>query len=93
MIREGINAAFLMTDPIKQVQIQNLALAIASAFLVPPAAVVIEAALLFCWSFGESILDLRELFHGGKIALIKTPENWKLSLNNLADLQIGRAHV
>lgn len=89
MIREGINAAFLMTDPIKQVQIQNLALAIASAFLVPPAAVVIEAALLFCWSFGESILDLRELFHGGKIALIKTPENWKLSLNNLADLLQG----
>lgn len=89
MIREGVNAAFLMTDPIKRAQAQNMALAIASAFLVPPAAVIIEAALLFCWSFGESILDLRELFHGGKVPLIKDSKNWQLSLNNLAELLQG----
>lgn len=89
MVREGINAAFLMADPVRRAQIQSMALAIASAFLVPPAAVVIEAALLFCWSFGESILDLRELFHGGKVPLIKNSENWQLSLSNLADLLQG----
>lgn len=89
MVREGINAAYLMTDPAKRAQVQSLALAIASAFLVPPASVIIEAALFLCWSFGESILDLRELFHGGKVPLVKYAGNWQLALENLADLMEG----
>lgn len=89
LIREGVNAAFLMADPIKRGQAQGLALAIASAFLVPPAAAVIETALLFCWAFGESILDLRELFCGGRVPLVKDSQSWQLSLNNLADLLQG----
>lgn len=61
-----------MTDVSKRAQIQALALAVASGFLIPPAAVVIETALILCWSFAESIVDLRELFHGGKVsALLK----------------------
>ena len=89
LIREGVNPAFLMGDPVKRTQVQSLALAIASAFLVPPASAVIEAALLFCWSFGESILDLRELFHGGKVPLVKNSQNWQLSLESLSDLLSG----
>ena len=89
LVREGVNAAFLIADPAKRAQMHGLALAIASAFLIPPAAVVIEAALLFCWSFGESILDLRELFHGGKVPLIKNSGNWQLSLDNLAHILEG----
>ena len=86
MVREGVNAAYLMTDPVKRAQVQSMALAIASAFLVPPASVIIEAALLLCWSFGESLLDLRELFHGGKVPFVKHAGNWQLALENLADL-------
>ena len=89
LVREGVNAAFLMADPAKRAQMHGLALAIASAFLIPPAAVIIEAALLFCWSFGESILDLRELFHGGKVPLVKNSGNWQLSLDNLAHILEG----
>ena len=44
LVREGVNAAFLMADPAKRAQMHGLALAIASAFLIPPAAVIIEAA-------------------------------------------------
>ena len=75
LIREGI--------------IQALALAIASGFLIPPAAVAIEAALILCWSFAESILDLRELFHGGRVPLTKTAATWQLSLENLPNLLEG----
>ena len=55
LVREGVNAAFLMADPAKRAQMHGLALAIASAFLIPPAAVIIEAALLFCWSFWRKV--------------------------------------
>ena len=86
LIREGINISSLMTDAAKRSQIQALALAVASGFLIPPAAVVIEAALILCWSFAESIVDLRELFHGGKVPLVKMPADWQLSLENLPNL-------
>lgn len=78
-----------MADAGKRAQIQALSLAIASGFLIPPAAVVIEAALILCWSFAESILDLRELFHGGRVPLTKTAATWQLSLENLPNLLEG----
>ena len=46
-IREGVNFACLMADNVKRTEAQALAAAIASGFLVPPAAVVIESALLY----------------------------------------------
>ena len=72
-----------MADAGKMAQIEGLALAIASTFLIPPAASVIEAALILCWTFAESILDVRELFAGGKVPLVKSSDDWELSLGNL----------
>ena len=89
LIREGVNFAGLMADPVKRAQAEGLSLAIASTFLVPPAAFVIESALLLCWSFAESILDVRELLDGGKVGLMKNAENWQLSLENLPHILQG----
>ena len=86
LIREGANAIYLAGDSEKMTQVKLLASAIAGTFLVPPAAVVIEAALVACWAFAESILDVRELLSGGKIPLKKTPADWQLSLENLPTL-------
>lgn len=86
LIREGVNLAHLVSDSQKRLQAEILSLSIASGFLVPPAAAVIEGALLLCWSFGESVLDVRELFHGGKVPLVKKASDWQLSLENLPNL-------
>lgn len=86
LVREGINFAHLLADPGKRAQAGALAAAIASAFLVPPAAVAIEGALLLCWAFGESILDVRELMCGGKVPLVKSSSDWQLSLEKLPSL-------
>ena len=88
-IREGVNFACLMADSTKRAEAQALATAIAAGFLVPPAAVVIETALLLCWAFAESVLDVRELFAGGKIPLVKTSAEWQISLSNLGNLMEG----
>ena len=89
IIREGVNFAALLADGVKRAQAESLALAIASTFLVPPAAAIIEGALLLCWAFGESILDLRELFDGGRVPLVKNAAQWQLSLENLPYLLDG----
>lgn len=86
VIREGVNLACIMADSVLRAQVEALSLAIASTFLVPPAAGVIEAALLLCWSFAESILDVRELLAGGKVPMVKKGAEWQLSLQNLAYL-------
>ena len=86
LIREGVNAAALAADPGKMSQVRALASAIASGFLVPPATPAIEAALVLSWAFGESILDVRELFDGGRVPLIKDASNWQLTLQNLPRL-------
>lgn len=89
LIREGVNMVHLVSDGTKRAQAAGLASAIASAFLIPPATGVIEAALLLCWAFGESILDVRELFDGGKVPLVKSAADWQLSLENLPELLNG----
>ena len=89
LIREGVNIVHLVSDGTKRAQAAGLASAIASAFLIPPATGVIEAAILLCWAFGESILDVRELFDGGKVPLVKSAVDWQLSLENLPELLNG----
>lgn len=89
LIREGVNMAAILADSSKRMQVQALAVAIASAFLVPPASAAIEAALMLCWAFAESILDVRELFAGGKVSLVKSADEWQLSLDNLQNLLDG----
>lgn len=89
LIREGVNIVHLVSDGTKRAQAAGFASAIASAFLIPPATGVIEAAILLCWAFGESILDVRELFDGGKVPLVKSTADWQLSLENLPELLNG----
>lgn len=86
LIREGVNAVCLASDSVRRAQAEALAIAIASGFLIPPAAGIIEGALILCWAFGESILDVRTLFAGGKVPLVKNASQWQLSLDNLPAL-------
>lgn len=83
LIREGINFMYLVTDSVKMAEVEALSLAIASSFLIPPASGIIAGALILCWSFAESVLDVRELFAGGRVPLTKDMLNWQLSLENL----------
>lgn len=89
MVREGVNFGYLLSDSVKRAETRALALAVASTFLVPPAAGIIEGALLLCWAFAESVLDVRELFAGGKVPLVKSSQDWQISLGNLPYLLDG----
>lgn len=87
-IREGVNFTFLYADPQKRAQSAALAAAIASGFRVAPSVEVIERALLFCWAFGESVLEVKALFDGNQVPKTKNPQNWILPLENLSNLPI-----
>ncbi len=85
-VREASNMIYLMTSPARSAEADEMALLISSVLLMPQAAPLVSLLLKLCWSFGESILDLRELLKGGKVPLLKDDSSWKLSLNALSGL-------
>lgn len=85
-IREGINFVYLLGDSAKRAEASALAAAIAASLMIPMAESLVEMLLLVCWAFAESVLDVRELFAGGKTPLVKTSQTWQISLSNLGEL-------
>lgn len=85
-VRETANLLYLYSSPSKKAQADALATTLASALLLPVAQPIISLALLSCWAFAESLLDIRELLKGGKISLLKNDQSWQLSLENLPDI-------
>lgn len=87
VVRETSNYLFLLKDVQKQEEVQAAAAGISSMIGLPVAEPIVAEMLRFCWAFGESVLDLRELLSGGKIPLMKDASSWQLSLNMLTKIQ------
>ena len=83
LIRMGLNFVYLQTDTAKQAEAGAMALALATAVALPMLEPVVKQVLLAAWAFGESVMDLRSLMSGKRVALVKTAENWQLSLSSL----------
>lgn len=84
LIREGMNFAYLLSDSVKREEAFAMATAIATASGIPFAVHAIEMGLLASWAYAESIVELRSLFSGEKIAAVKTAESWTVSLAQAA---------
>lgn len=85
LMREGINFTYLLTDSIKREAAAALAATIVG-YLGPLAVIALQTILLLSWAFAESVLEIRMLLIGKKVALIKNSSNWNLSLENLGNL-------
>lgn len=86
LLREGINFAYLLTDQAKCDEAMAMAAVIAAAAGIPGAVKAIQMGLLASWAYSESIAELRTLFSGGKIAAVKSSENWTVSLSQVASV-------
>lgn len=85
-LRETANYLHIVSDQDKVVQANALALAIASALLNPEAEQLIQQLVIMTWAFGESMLDLKELFAGKRVPVIKDATNFKLSIDHITDI-------
>ena len=89
-VRNLSNGAYLITDGEKMKEITTLAETVATAigmtFLTPVAqAVIIEA-----WALTEAVIDVRQLFNGEKVPIVKNSENWNSSIKNIGTFEDGR---
>lgn len=78
------NYSYLITDASKKKEAEVLAGAICVATGTEPLEKVVKYLLLGCWSYGESIYDVKDLLAGKKLPFAKNSQNWKTDLKSLA---------
>lgn len=90
-IRETANFLYLTKNAETMEEARLMALAIVGGTLNPALIEMVKMAILAAWAFAESILDLRTLLTGGKIALIKSGGSWTSNLKNIENITQGYA--
>lgn len=85
-MRESINFLYLVSNPEKVFQAQKMAILLAG---VSANILVIEAVkigLLTAWALAESVLDVRAILAGKRIALLKSEDTWTTELGEIITL-------
>ncbi len=84
LLRFGADYASLLADPARQAKALELATAILG--MTPAAALVepLKLGIMAAWAYLESVLDVRLLLSGGKVAVIKNPAEWTSELELFA---------
>lgn len=82
-VRLALNYAFLLKSSGKQAEAEVLAVTISLLLLIPEGTEIVKQLLLIAWAASESAADIRTLLSGKRVPLIKTDENWQVSLSEL----------
>ena len=70
-------------DGTKKAQAEGTASLICSILMLPELIEPVTALILFAWAYAESVRDLRILFDGERVPLIKTAESWNTPYSQL----------
>lgn len=77
LIREAGNFTTIMQDGKKQALALEIATAAVGFTGAAPLIYAVKIGILLAWSYIESILDVRCLLSGGRVALVKSISDWK----------------
>ncbi len=86
LVRQGLNLAQILADSVKREEAHSLALLIVGITGIAPLIEITAFFIMGIWAIGEAIVDLRELFRGGRVPVWKSEEQWQLSLDGLLDM-------
>ncbi len=89
LIRMALNYTYLLGDQAKQAEVTALAVTVTTILLIPEASEVVKQLILLAWAAGESVVDIRTLLSGRRTALVKSSDNWQLSLSALLTFGSG----
>ena len=79
LIREGINLVHLYSNGELRAQASACAAALSCLVLMPELEEPLELLILVGWAYCESLLDVRNLFAGDYVPLVKGADSWQLS--------------
>jgi len=81
--REAMNMAALYKDEERINAVRAFSEVATTAIAQPELAPALEAAIVSIWSYAESVKDVKTLLSGGKVPLLKTPEEWRTTLKDI----------
>lgn len=90
-IREAMNLASIVLMPEKQAEALALATLLAGVTVNPLVIEAVKYGILAAWAFAESVLDLRALLAGDKVAMMKSEVEWTSDLDVIPELLAGFA--
>ncbi|MCR5145611.1 MAG: DUF5702 domain-containing protein [Lachnospiraceae bacterium] len=90
-IREVCNLATIMSNSKMMEEASIMAVTLAGATAMPPVIEAVKIAIILIWALVESVLDVRALLKGDKVAFIKTESQWESSLSNLGAAVSGNS--
>lgn len=82
-LREAANLYAIACDSKKMEMVSSLAVTLAGVTANAAIVAAVEGGLMAAWALAESILDVRTLLTGGKIALFKSASQWTSDLMHL----------
>lgn len=89
LIRMGINALAINTSPALKSEVAAVSTAISAALMIPELQEVLTVLLTAGWAWCESLVDMRSLLKGNSAAILKSAENWQVSLEKIPELLNG----
>lgn len=88
-IRWGMNFLGLIRDSSKRDEARLLAAAIAGITGMAPIVEMTAYFIMGVWALAEAASDVKTLLSGGKVPVMKSPEEWNLSLQGVIALGAG----
>ncbi len=88
MLRETANFLYLLSDSGKKAEAEALAMTLSAVILFPELKDLIKVSILIGWAYAESVNDCKVLLEGGKVPLLKSSADWKISLKNAMKLEL-----
>lgn len=85
-VREAANFLYLLSNSVCMAQAEAMATLFVGVTANPLLIQAVKIGLLTAWALAESILDVRAILEGKRIALLKSEESWTIALENLGEI-------
>lgn len=83
LIRGADNTRYFLSHRNFQAEAEALAAGVAIVTLLPEFKDIYKAAIIAAWILSESVYDVKIIFKGGKVPLLKGEGDWNLSLSSV----------
>ena len=82
LIRGGANSIYFFANEELMAEAKAMASSLSLILSFPQFEILFEAAIIAGWIYAESVVDVKQLFSGKEVPLIKGAGEWNLSLEN-----------
>lgn len=89
LLRFVPNYVYLQSDSAKKAEAEALAATLCTLLALPEVTEAAAQVILLAWAYGESVVDVRSLLSGNRVAVVKSETTWQLQLSGLLKLGTG----